>query len=129
MKLKFNKIYEFIIYIIKMTNYKFVSPINTDFYISFNYDFSNYLIVNFFQLPENKGLIIDQNNNKHIFDLTPFNINWNSVCACIDIGQHCVDFIKQFYPNKEVFLLTARTVSNDGSIEVKPTYFLFYGFK
>jgi len=43
------------------------------------------------------------------------------------ISNEIVHIYLQFYPGKEVKFLTARTVSNDGTIEVEPEYFLFYG--
>lgn len=131
MKLKVNNNY-YLLYkytnLLKMTNYQFIFPIQTDFYITFeNKNFSKFLIVNFFHLDENKGLIIDENNNKHIFDIKPFNIDWNNLYAGNVIGNQCVNFIKQFYPKKEVKFITSRTVSNDGTIKNEPEYFLFFG--
>lgn len=110
-----------------MTSYKFVHPIQTGEFLTFVDYCTEYLTVNFYIVDSHRGLIIDEHGNRHEFDLSQLNINWNMICASFILGRHCVDYIKQFYPEKEVKFVTASTVSNDGSIEVKPDYFLFFG--
>ena len=110
-----------------MVSYNFVYPIQTSVYLTFDDSFSNYLVVNFFNLGNHRGLIIDENNNRQVIDLSQLGIDQSKLCACFDIGKHCVGSIQQFYPGKKVKFITARTVSNDGSIEVEPDYFLFFG--
>lgn len=110
-----------------MASYKFVFPIQTGVYTTFDGSFSKYLVVNFFNVDDEKGLIIDENDHHQIFNLSKLNIDWNMLCACYNLGECCVNYIKQFYPGKEVKFITAQTVSKNGTIDDEPSYFLFYG--
>ena len=109
------------------SNYQFVFPIQSDFYISFDDSYSEYLTVNFFQLNGNKGLIIDEHNNQYTFNT--LNVDWSSINAGFDIGNNCVSFINKFYPKNKITFLTARTATLDSSNKVNPDYFLFFGLK
>jgi len=110
-----------------MASYKFVRPIQTGVFLTFDESCSEYLTVNFFNVDGHTGLLIDEQGNRREFDLSQLNIEWNMICSSFMLGRHCVDYIKQFYPGREVKFVTATTVSNDGSIEVEPDYFLFFG--
>lgn len=114
-----------------MEFYKFVRPIQTDIFITsiFTEFKGECLTVNVFILNNDQVLIIDENQNRQIVNLTQYNINWNMVCASVVLGKHCIDVIKQFYPEKEVTFLKANSFSSNGHNAIEPDYFLFYGLK
>ena len=114
----------------------FVSPFSTSVFSTYGHQpFHKYLIVNFFYIDSQKGLIVDQKGCQREIDLSQLNIDWNLITVPFNLGRHCVSYIEEFYPGKEVEFITARTVStHEISIELlednsklEPSYFLFFG--
>ena len=105
------------------------NPVKDSVVFTFDEEYSSFLVANFFLLDDNKGIIVDQNNNHISVDLTGLKVDWDMICACFDVGIHCVDHIKGFYPNQNVKFLTARSFTNDGSVKYddEPEFVLYFG--